>query len=298
MDSISALSVFVQVAKMRSFVAVGRALGVSASAIGKRIGALEDELGVRLFHRSTRSVTLTVEGKLFLGRCERILLEVDAAQVELQSIHQAPKGRLRMSLPLVTEPFLPVIADFKIAYPEVDLDFEFTDRQVDVIEEGYDAVVRTGDIRDSRLTAKRLGSYKMMLVATPAYLARHGTPRSVPELMRHPLIQFRFSHTGKIHVLPIPEALKVPDFEMASPIICNNMDARICFAMKGLGIAYLPDFALQSYLDRGELVQVFDMVEETGTFHIMWPSGKHVQPKLRVFIDYLSQHLFPQQKTV
>lgn len=292
MDSISTLSVFVQVAKVRSFVEVGRTLAVSASAIGKRISALESEMGVRLFHRSTRSVTLTAEGKLFLQRCERILAEVDAAHIELQSIHQAPKGCLRVSLPLVTEPFLPVIADFKLAYPDVDLDFEFTDRQVDVIDEGYDAVVRTGDIRDSRLTAKRLGIYKMMLVATPAYLAQHGSPQTISELMRHPLIQFRFSHTGKVHVLPIPEALRVPDFEMASPIICNNMDARISFAMKGLGIAYLPDFALQRYLQRGELVQIFDRVEETGTFHIMWPSGKHIQPKLRVFIDYLSAHLF------
>ena len=113
MESISAINVFVQVAETRSLVAAGRILGVSASAIGKRVGALEEQLGVRLFHRSTRSITLTAEGTMFLERSRRILAEIEAAQTELSQVHMSPRGRLRVSLPQVGEPFLSVLAQFK-----------------------------------------------------------------------------------------------------------------------------------------------------------------------------------------
>lgn len=148
----SAINVFVQVAETRSFAAAGRLLGISASAVGKRVSALEEQLGVRLFHRSTRSVALTAEGGLFLERSRRILGEIEAAQAELSQVNLSPRGRLKVSLPLVAEPFLSVMAQFKQAYPDVDLDLEFTDRRVDVIDEGFDAVIRSGDAPDSRLT--------------------------------------------------------------------------------------------------------------------------------------------------
>lgn len=245
MDSISALNVFVQVAETRSFVGAGRLLGVSASAVGKRINLLEQELGARLFHRSTRSVTLTPEGLLFLQRCRRILGEVAAAQEELRHLNQAPRGRLRVSLPLVVEPFLPVLAEFKRRYPEADLELDFTDRRVDVIEEGFDAVVRS--------------------------------------------IRFRFPNTGKLQLWPLGAA----EIELPQSIVCNNLEARVGFALQGLGIAYLPGFGVDAYLAAGSLVQVLpDYTENGGTFRIMWPSGKSLPPKLRVLIDFLSERLF------
>jgi DNA-binding transcriptional LysR family regulator len=155
MDSV-ALTVFVQVAETRSFVVAGRTLGISASGIGKSVGRLEQSLGVRLFHRSTRSVTLTAEGEMLLGRARRILTEFDAAQTELSQLSAVPKGRLRIGLPMIGEPFLPALAEFQRRYSEVELDLEFDNRKVDVIEEGYDAVIRTGDIEDSRLTTRLL----------------------------------------------------------------------------------------------------------------------------------------------
>lgn len=294
MESISAINVFVQVAETRSFVAAGRLLGVSASAIGKRVSALEDQLGVRLFHRSTRSVALTAEGALFLKRSRRILAEVEAAQAELSQVNQSPRGRLRVSLPLVAEPFLSVIAQFKQTYPDVDLDLEFTDRQVDVIEEGFDAVIRSADTPDSRLTTRRLGSFRMLLVGSPGYLATRGIPQTISDLAQHACIQFRFPNTGKLQVWPLYQDAAEAEFQLPASIVCNNLETRIFFALSGLGIAYLPDFAIAPYLADGRLIQVLTSCSEPGAaFRIMWPSGKHFSAKMRAFIDFLAERLFP-----
>ena len=297
MDSLNTLNVFVQVADTRSFVAAGRLLGVSASAVGKSIVRIEERLGVRLFHRSTRSITLTAEGALFLERCRRILAEMEAAQAELSQTAAAPRGRLKVSLPLVGEPFLPVMAQFKKAFPEVDLDLTFSDRQVDVVEEGFDAVVRSGNSPDSRLTSRRLGSYRMILVGSPDYFAERGVPQYPNELARHSCIQFRFPNTGKLQSWPVNLTDGDSELNLPTSMVCNNLEARICFAMQGVGIAYLPDFSIKQWLECGKLVPVLEDCSQEGVFQIMWPSGRHPAPKLRVFIDFLNQHLFPQLET-
>lgn len=158
MESLSSLNVFVHVAETRSFVAAGRILGVSASAVGKSIARMETKLKVRLFHRSTRSVTLTAEGALFLERSRRIVAELEAAESELSQLSENPRGRLRLSLPLVSTLLLPVLGEFMRRYPDIELDLDFTDRVVDVVEEGFDAVVRTGQMVDSRLSMRKLGN--------------------------------------------------------------------------------------------------------------------------------------------
>lgn len=197
-ESLSGFVVFVQVAETRSFVAAGRLLGVSASAVGKRVVRLEDKLGVRLFHRSTRSVTLTAEGALFLERSRRILAEIEAAELELSQAVATPRGRLRVSLPLVSSLMLPVLAEFMRQYPEIELDLDFSERMVDVIEDGFDAVVRTGEPSDSRLSARRLGRFQMMLVASPDYLAQRGMPRLPGDLLQHACLHYRSPNSGKL----------------------------------------------------------------------------------------------------
>lgn len=296
MDSLNNLNVFVQVADTRSFVAAGRVLGVSASAVGKSIVRIEERLGVRLFHRSTRSITLTAEGALFLERCRRILAEIEAAEAELTQTILAPRGRLKVSLPLVGEPFLSVMAQFKKAYPEVDLDLTFSDRRVDVVEEGYDAVIRSGDAPDSRLTSRRLGDFRMMLVGSTEYFAARGTPLHPDELAQHSCIQFRFPNTGKLQGWPVSLTDGDNDLNLPTSMVCNNLEARICFAVQGVGIAYLPDFAIKAWLECGKLVPVLEDCSQEGVFQVMWPSGRHPAPKLRVFIDFLNEHLFPAVK--
>lgn len=295
MDSLSGFTVFVQVAETRSFVAAGRLLGVSASAVGKRVARLEERLGVRLFHRSTRSIALTAEGTLFLERSRRILAEIEAAELELSRTTEAPRGRLRVSLPLVSTLVLPVLADFMRAYPAIELDLDFTDRMVDVIEEGFDAVVRTGEPGDSRLTARRLGAFQMRLVGSPDYFALRGVPERPADLAGHACLHYRYPNTGKLETWPLRSVAGEPELHLPTSMICNNIETRVCFALRGLGIACLPDFAIHDALAAGSLRTVLnDYVERSGTFHMLWPSGRQTSPKLRVFIDFLSKRMFAQ----
>lgn len=294
MESLNGFVVFVQVAEMRSFVAAGRNLGVSASAVGKSIARLEDKLGVRLFHRSTRSITLTAEGHLLLERSRRILAEIEAAQQELTQAAEHPVGRLRLSLPLVGSLVLPVLGDFMRQYPQIQLDLEFTDRMVDVIAEGYDAVLRIGPPADSRLSARKLGHFRTVVVASPEYLARCGEPQTPADLTRHACLQYRFPSSGKLERWVMRGNEAENELALPATMVCNNIETRVCFALRGLGIAWLPDFAIREALEEGALREVLaDYASHTGVVHLLWPASKHPSPKLRVLIDFLSARLFP-----
>ena len=294
MDSLGGFTVFVQVADTRSFVAAGRALGVSASAVGKRVARLEARLGVRLFHRSTRSITLTAEGSLFLERSRRVLAEIEAAELELSSRSGTPRGRLRVGLPLVSTLVLPGLSAFMAACPEVQLDLDFSDRLVDVIEEGFDAVVRTGEPHDSRLSSRELGVFSQRLVASPGYLAQRGVPAHPSELVTHACLHFRFPNTGKLEAWPLRWAEGETAPELPVSMVCNNIETRLSFALDGRGIACLPDFAVAEALAAGRLRTVLDahLATHTVTFRVLWPSGRHLSPKLRAFIDFLSSQVF------
>lgn len=294
MDSLNGFVVFVKVAETRSFVAAGRLLGVSASAIGKSVARLEDKLGVRLFHRSTRSITLTAEGTMFLERSRRILAEIEAAEQELLQASGAPRGRLRVSLPLVSALVLPLLGEFMRAYPEIELDLDFTDQVVDVIEEGFDAVVRTGEPNDSRLTARQLCMFRSQLVASPDYLARHGTPQVPADLLRHRCLHYRFPHSGKLESWALRLEPDEAQMQLPTSMICNNIETRVCFALQGLGIAYLPDFSIRELLADGRLQPVLaDYVERIGVFYVLWPASKHPSPKVRALVDFLCERVFP-----
>lgn len=294
MDSLSGFNVFVQVAETRSFVAAGRALGVSASAVGKRVARLEERLGVRLFHRSTRSITLTAEGTQFLARSRRVLAEIEAAEAELSHSSGAPRGRLRVSLPVVSSLVLPTLADFMAAYPDIALDLDFSDRLVDVIEEGFDAVLRTGEPTDSRLSARLLGHFDQWLVASPDYLARHGEPLAPSDLERHACLHYRYPATGKIEVWPLLHGEEEAEPRLPVPMVCNNIDTRLCFALSDRGIACLPEFSVREAVAAGRLRRV--LVDHTRrqriALRVLWPSGRMLPPRLRVFIDFLGERLF------
>lgn len=296
MEKLSGIAVFVQVAETRSFTKAGKLLDLSASAVGKSVARLEERLGVRLFHRSTRSITLTQEGAMFLERCRRILTELEAAELELSQTQQAPRGRLRISLPLVSDLVMPVLIRFMKQYPEVELDVDFTDRLVDIIEEGFDAVIRTGEPSDSRLMFRRLGSFHLKLVGSPAYFAEHGFPHQPRDLEGHVCLQHRFPSTGRYEIWPLrPLEPSVPPV-LSQTIIFNTSEVLVDVARAGLGIACLPDFMVGESLAKGELVSVLDdHIEHTGCFNILWPSSRHMAPKLRVFIDFVSERLLPER---
>lgn len=294
MDSLSGFVVFVQVAETGSFVGAAQALGVSASAIGKRVARLESRLGVRLFHRSTRRITLTAEGNLFLERSRRILAEIEATELELSQVSEVPRGRLRISLPQVTALVMPALSDFMAQFPEIELDLDFDDRMVDIIGEGFDVVMRGGTPVDSRLSARFLGHFHHVLVGSPAYFARNGTPRHPSELSRHACLHYRFPSTGKLERWPLRQEPMGREYEIPVSMVCNHVETRSCFAVRDRGITCLPDFSVRQQLARGELVTVLDdYMERRGSFYLLWPSGRQVPPRLRVFIDFMSARLLP-----
>lgn len=262
MDSLNGIQAFVQVAETRSFSDAGRQLGVSSSAVGKSVARMEQRLAVRLFHRSTRSVTLTAEGALFLERCRRILAEMAAAELELADSRGTPSGKLRVSLPLVSGLMMPVLTDFMHQYPDIALDVDFSDRMVDIVEEGFDAVVRTGEPTDSRLVSRRLGGFQLVLVASPAYLKQRGQPEKPADLLNHACLQHKFPTTGRLEPWPLRDlALS----ELPATMICNTSEALLPVVQAGLGIACLPDFMVKVALQRGELQKVLEgFVEHQG----------------------------------
>ncbi len=293
MDNLAGVSAFVQAAETLSFVDAGRVLGISASAVGKSIARLENRLGVRLFHRSTRSMTLTTEGRRFLLRCQRILEEMAAAERDISDTHSAPRGKLRVSLPLVGGLLNPVLAEFVRNYPDIELEADFSDRRVAVIEEGFDAVIRVGDTEDSRLMSRQLGTFHLQLVASPDYLRRAGIPRQPAELRDHACLLYRFPTTGKVETWPVAGGDKLLDEGLGKRTVCNTVDTLIYLAEQGLGIACLPDFAVRQALEQQRLQPVLgDHCRHSGSLKILWPSSKHLTPRLRAFIDIMSVRLF------
>ncbi len=294
MDSLGSLSVFVQVAETRSFTVAGRVLGVSSSAVGKSIARMEERLGVRLFHRSTRSITLTGEGALFLERSRRILAEVEAAERELTEASATPRGKLRISVPQVRGLLMPVLSDFMRAYPEIELDVDFSDRMVDVIEEGFDAVIRTGKPEDSRLMARHLGHYQLVLVGTPDYFREHGTPQHPLQLNDHACLRHKFCATGKLEHWPLRLAPGSAEPVLRTPLVSTTIESLNHVVHEGLGIACLPDYMVNQAVAQGRLQRVLDdYLEHRGSFWMLWPSSRHASVKLRVFIDHMCAGLFP-----
>ncbi|MDH4612432.1 LysR family transcriptional regulator [Pseudomonas sp. BN102] len=292
MDSLSGISMFVQVAETRSFTEAGRQLGVSSSAVGKAIARMEERLRVRLFHRSTRSITLTAEGTLFLERCRRILSEVAAAESELSGLAGSPRGRLRVGTPQLGDLMMPAFDGFMERYPEIELDIDMSDRMVDVIEEGFDAVIRTGEQTDSRLSARRLGACPHVLVVSPKYLQRHGLPTQPRDLESHFCLQHKFPATGKLERWPLRLETSESELVLPATMTANTVEPLAYAAIQGRGIAFLPAFLVRDALESGQLVTVLDdFMDREVVFWMLWPASRYASPKLRVFIDYMSAHL-------
>ena len=288
MDSLSGISMFVLVAETRSFTKAGQQLGVSSSAVGKSIARMEERLAVRLFHRSTRSITLTAEGALFLERCRRILGEVEAAESELSEAAGAPRGRLRVSTPQLQGLIMPTFDAFMERYPDIALDIDLSDRMVDVIEEGFDAVIRTGAQHDSRLSARRIGACKQVVVGAAAYFAEHGTPTHPRELAAHACLLHKFPATGKLERWPFTLADGEPEPVLRERFVSNTIEAITYALEQGKGIAFLPAFIVRDAVADGRLVTILDeYMDQTVTFWILWPASRYASPKLRAFIDYV-----------
>nr|WP_131857269.1 LysR family transcriptional regulator [Bosea sp. BK604] len=287
MDSLSAMSAFVQAADLRSFKLAGQQFGLSSSAIGKTIAKLEDQLGVRLFHRSTRAIRLTHEGEIFLDRCRRVLCELEAAEAELAYATASPRGRLRVGVPFVGELLTPLFGEFLTRYPEIELDLDYNDRLVDVIEDGFDAVIRSGEVSDSRLMHAKLGDFSTRLVAAPSYLARAGEPRTASDLTSHRLLHHRFYETGKLRDWgpAVPGGMVLP-----VALAATSLEPLIRLAESGCGIASLPCFAVADRIRAGTLREVLPAAEKNSrAMRLLWPRSKAPLPKISAFVKFMTE---------
>jgi DNA-binding transcriptional LysR family regulator len=293
MENIGSLNVFMVAAETRSFARAGEALGISSSAVGKAMARLEKRLGVRLFHRSTRSIAITAEGTMFLDRCRRIFSEIDAAEQELSHTLAAPRGRLRISLPLAGMLFMPAITKFMHAFPEVSIDLDFTDRLVDVIEEGFDAVVRTGDPTDSRLMTRTLGKFSHRIVGSKDYFARFGLPEKPQDLSAHICLHHKYPSSGKLESWPLRQQSGEGKVELPVSSLASTLEPLVAMAEQGLGLACLPLFTIRKQVAEGRLVAVLaDHIEDVGEFRILWPSSRHLSPKIQAFVKFMGENLF------
>ena len=280
------LRIFARVAAVQNLSSVGTELGLTPGTISKRIQALEDELRVRLFDRTTRSIRITEEGTTFLAHVERILLELETAQASVGDNLARPRGTLKISAPASFGRLYvaPAISDFMRTFPDIDIHIDLSDRVVNLQEEGYDVAIRTGVLRDSALIAKRLAPDRQVVVASPLYLEAHGNPRTPADLVKHKCFvlgnnwQWLFARGNNEFTVRVGGRLK-----------SNNGVVLRYAAVSGHGLYQTSELLVREELRSGELVRVlpdYEVVANSAVWAV-YPSPKHVLPKLRVLLDFL-----------
>ena len=271
------VELFLQIVESGNLTEAAERLNLTRSAVGKGLARLEARLGTCLLQRSTRRQRLTEDGQAYYEHCLRALAELEAAESVLESGRQQPRGRLRVSVPLAfghhyAAPALWARID---SYPELEIDLCFSDRMIDLVQEGFDMAVRIGPLPDTdRLSARRLGQQVMGLAASPAYLQRKGAIGSIEDLAAHRGIAYR-SNTAQRS-------------RLASPLIVDDLQAVADAAIAGVGLAWLPSWLIAHYALRGQLQAVLPSYrEQPAPIHVIWPTAAHMPAKTRCAIDAL-----------
>lgn len=286
MDKFRAITAFVRVAESGGFTAAGNKLGMSVSAITKSVARLEDELGTQLFNRTTRRLATTDFGKEFYKRCVQILAELEDAESSVRQANTTPKGEVRAVVPFsygrVT--VVPRLADFYKRYPDVQLNISFSDRPVDLIENGYDVAVRVGEMSDSRLITRLLTKGPHITVAAPKYLEKHGTPKVPQDLDNHNCIIGRYGHEWMFRA----KNGRAMNMRVRGNLAIFNGDSYREAAVAGIGIAQNTWWTFRWDLQAGTVVQVLeDYATEGAPVSVVYPANRHVAAKVRAFIDFL-----------
>jgi DNA-binding transcriptional LysR family regulator len=293
MPALDGLDIFVRTVRAESFSGAARRLGLTPSAVSKQIGRLEDRLGVRLFNRTTRRLALTEEGRAFFERAERILGDLEDAERAISALHAAPRGRLRVSLPMAFGRLRisPLMAEFVRRYPEVTVDLVFNDRFVDLVEEGMDAAVRIGELTDSSLVARRLMDNRRIVCAAPDYIARTGEPREPEDLRRHNCLVYTYRQQRNDWRFFCPGEGEVT-VTVSGSLEANNAEAIRDAALAGVGAALLPTWLVGEDLEEGRLAELLPRHHQPDSaVYAVYPAGRHLSPKVRAFIDFLVEKL-------
>jgi DNA-binding transcriptional LysR family regulator len=294
-ESLTGVLAFARAASLGSYTAAARSLSISPSAVSKSIQRLEQQLGVRLFSRTTRSLSLTAEGRELHERAVRLLRDAEAFQQAAVATRAEPAGTLKVtaSLPLGANILAPALPRFRARYPKLAIDLRLTDRLVDIIEDGIDIAIRVGNLSDSRLIGLRLGPHRVGAFASPAYLASRGTPLHPDDILRHDCVNFRYQSSGQALRWPFRIADNVVEIVPQAGIVVDFSDAVAAVVAAGGGIGLSPTYVAAPYVARGELVPVLtDFAVERFTFTALWPESRRGNPNVKAFAGFLSE-LFP-----
>lgn len=288
MAGLQAYVAFAESARHGNFATAARELGLSASAVAKSVARLEDDLGLRLFHRTTRRVALTSEGQDLYVRCRRVIEEIDAMRGEAENARGEPSGTLRLDAPLTLGRLLvvPVLALLARRHPRLALEVSYSDRQVDVIDEGLDAVIRIGHLPDSSLVAWPIGQQVLMVCAAPAYLKAHGTPATPAALSNHRCLAYRLPSTGRPRPWQFREGDRDIERTPESTIAMNDGEALVAAAVEGMGLVQAPHYMVAAAMRRGSVVEVLERFRPKPLpISLVYPSHRRVPPRVRALVE-------------
>jgi len=291
MKSLSNMLAFVRVAEVQSFAQASNVLGLSTSAVSKAVARLEADLGVKLFHRTTRSIRLTPDGVRFYEGCQQLLIELDSLEAEIQGSRVTPRGRLTLSAPVAFGQFclVPLLQAFMQQFPEITLDISLDDCTVDLAEQGIDVVLRTGQLTDSaNLIARQIVTYPLVVCGSPAYFEQHERPKSPPQLRQHPCLNFRNRATGRFYPWLFTMNVKVERYTGSGAVVFDNAGAILRSAIGGLGLSQMPGFLAAEAVSDGKLEEVLsDYRPPEIPVWICYLDRRFVSPRIRAFVEFL-----------
>ena len=291
MESLSDIAVFVRVVELRSFTAAAEALGMAKSGVSKHVTRLEDSLGVKLLHRTTRTLSLTEAGQEFFAKARDALDRIDEARTEATRHQAEPSGTLRVTAPMSfgLELVAPVLPEFLDRHPKVAVDLAFDDRVRDIVAEGIDVAVRITQLADSSLVARRLAPIRHVIVASPGYLERHGTPRTPDDLRTHDCLIYTLRSSPDAWRFDGPDGRRWMVPVRGSYAANNSMALRAALAA-GRGIALMTTFTVGEDLRAGRLVQVLpEFTAPELAVHAVYPERRRAPPKVKAFVEFLAE---------
>ncbi len=278
-------------AQHRSFSEAARQLGMSPSAVSRAVLRLEDDLGVCLLQRTTRSLTLTEDGNRFYERCQQIVNELEEAELEVKRSQSTPTGTLRLDLTLAfgRMHIAPVLPRFVAQYPKLKLNVSFSDRLIDLIDEGIDATFRIGTSTDSRLIMQSLAIERLLTCASPKYIAQYGMPTNPTDLLHHRCVNFVYPQTRREGEWKFEQDGKPFDYSVNSHLQFDNAEVVLEVAIQGTGIVQLPKFMVASAITRGELKPVLQSyTSQTGLpMAVVYPQKRYLPAKVRTFVEFM-----------
>ena len=296
MDKFQEMRVFVAVVDAGSFVGAAENLGISKAACSRYVSDLEQRLGTRLLHRTTRTLSLTQEGEVFLARCREILSRLEESEAEITAQIDSVQGILRISLPVSfgIRHLAPLWGEFLQAYPRLSLDISLSDRVVDLVEEGFDMAVRIGRLPDSTLVSRKLASTRLILCASPDYLAAHGGVEQPSDLVHHTVLSYSLLSTGDLWHFKGPQGSV--STRITPRVRSNNGDTCVAAAIAGQGVILQPSFLVADALASGQLVALmpgFESVELD--IEAVYPTRRFLPAKVRALLSFLSTKLQDQK---